>query len=447
VIVTVSAEKLCQFAAALLAACGVPEGDAATAAGILVEADLRGVHSHGVLGLLVYAKRLRAGGMVPRASITVAADHGAALLLDGGNGLGQAVGAAAMGRAISRARETGVALVGVRNSNHLGMNGAYAMMALPHDMVGFVTNAGSGNLLAPWGGVEALLGTNPIAIAVPAGEELPPVLDMAMSQVSKGKITLAAARGDASIPAGWALNRRGEPTTDTREAMQGLLVPIGSYKGAGLSFMTGLLAGVWVGGLFGRQVLLFEGRRDQIGIHAVQDEVHAPLPELEEPDVRVGDELHHDLPDRGRIAEISVEPGKVDRLVAPEVVDPEGTGSDRRRVGRHGGPARHDPADQTGEKRRERRREPEQDGPIVGGFDPGDRRVPVPVGGAVRRVEDPFEGGAHVGRGKLPPVVEPDSLAQPEEELGRAFFLPAPGEVGDRISRGVHPDQGGVGHL
>ena len=253
-IVTVSAEKLCQFAAALLAACGVPEGDAATAAGILVEADLRGVHSHGVLGLLVYAKRLRAGGMVPRASITVAADHGAALLLDGGNGLGQAVGAAAMGRAISRARETGVALVGVRNSNHLGMNGAYAMMALPHDMVGFVTNAGSGNLLAPWGGVEALLGTNPIAIAVPAGEELPPVLDMAMSQVSKGKITLAAARGDASIPAGWALNRRGEPTTDTREAMQGLLVPIGSYKGAGLSFMTGLLAGVWVGGLFGRQV-------------------------------------------------------------------------------------------------------------------------------------------------------------------------------------------------
>ena len=251
--IVVSAGGLRDFAAGVLAACGVPEGDAATAAGLLVEADLRGVHSHGVLGLLVYVRRLRAGGIAPRASVTVAADRGAALLLDGGNGLGQVVGAAAMGRAIARARETGAALVGVRNSNHLGMNGAYAMMALPHDMIGFVTNAGSGNLLAPWGGVDRLLGTNPIALAVPAGEEPPPVLDMAMSQVSKGKITLAAARSEVTIPAGWALNRRGEPTTDTREAMEGLLVPIGGYKGAGLSFMTGLLAGVWVGGLFGHE--------------------------------------------------------------------------------------------------------------------------------------------------------------------------------------------------
>ena len=252
--VTVSADRLRDFAARLLAACGVPDLDAATAAAILVEADLRGVHSHGVLGLLVYTQRLRAGGIAPKASITEVADRGAAILLDGGNGLGQVVGAAAMERAIARAAETGVALVGVRNSNHLGMNGAYAMMALPHAMIGFVTNAGSGNLLAPWGGVERLLGTNPIALAVPAGEEPPPVLDMAMSQVSKGKMTLAAARGEATIPAGWALNRRGEPTTDTREAMEGLLVPIGGYKGAGLSFMTGLLAGVWVGGLFGREV-------------------------------------------------------------------------------------------------------------------------------------------------------------------------------------------------
>lgn len=252
--IVVSMERLGVFAAGLLGACGVPEADAATAAGILVEADLRGVHSHGVLGLLVYVKRLRAGGIAPRAAVTVVADRGAALLVDGGNGLGQVVGSAAMAHAVARARETGVALVGVRNSNHLGMNGAYAMMALPHDMVGFVTNAGSGNLLAPWGGVEPLLGTNPIALAVPAGEEPPPVLDMAMSQVSKGKITLAAARGEAHIPAGWALSRRGEPTTDIHEALEGLLVPIGGYKGAGLSFMTGLLAGVWVGGLFGREV-------------------------------------------------------------------------------------------------------------------------------------------------------------------------------------------------
>lgn len=252
--VRVTAEALRSFVAGMLGACGVPADDAATTARILVEADLRGVHSHGVLGLLVYVKRLRAGGMAPKASVTVVADHGAAILLDGGNGLGQVVGATAMERAIARARDTGVALVGVRNSNHLGMNGAYAMMALPHDMIGFVTNAGSGNLLAPWGGVEPLLGTNPIALAVPAGEEPPPVLDMAMSQVSKGKITLAAARGETTIPPEWALNKRGEPTTDTKEAMEGLLVPIGAYKGAGLSFMTGLLAGVWVGGHFGRDV-------------------------------------------------------------------------------------------------------------------------------------------------------------------------------------------------
>lgn len=252
--ITVSADRLWAFAAGVLGACGVPADDAGTTAHILVEADLRGVHSHGVLGLLVYVKRLRAGGVAPTASVTVAADRGATLLLDGGNGLGQVVGTAAMERAIARARETAVALVGVRNSNHLGMNGAYAMMALPHDMIGFVTNAGSGNLLAPWGGIERLLGTNPIALAVPAGEEPPPVLDMAMSQVSKGKITLAATRGESSIPAGWALDKQGRPTTDSTEALEGLLVPIGGHKGAGLSVMTGLLAGVWVGGLFGREV-------------------------------------------------------------------------------------------------------------------------------------------------------------------------------------------------
>jgi LDH2 family malate/lactate/ureidoglycolate dehydrogenase len=173
-------------------------------------------------------------------------------LLDGDNGLGQVVAARAMERAIALAERSGVGLVGVRNSTHFSMAACYAMMALNRDMIGLVVNSGRA-LMAPWGGTKALISDNPTAVAVPAGEERPVVLDMALSVVARGKIKEALRRGE-SIPPDWATDRSGRPTTEPAEALAGLLSPIGGPKGYGLALINGLLAGVLMDGTFAWQV-------------------------------------------------------------------------------------------------------------------------------------------------------------------------------------------------
>jgi LDH2 family malate/lactate/ureidoglycolate dehydrogenase len=252
--VSVPAEDLRRFARGIFQRVGVPADEATIIADTMVEADLRGVHSHGVMRLTVYPQRVQSGAVSPVTKLTMLGESPATLHLDGGNGMGQVVSHRAMSLCIARAAASGANLTAVRGSNHFGAAAYYAMMALPHGMIGLATTVSSVNVMAPWGGIDLLLGNNPIAIAVPAAEEPPVVLDMALSVTAKGWIALALHEGRKTIPAGWALTKDGEATTDTRAAFDGILAPTGGYKGAGLSFMIGLLAGALPGGAFGSAV-------------------------------------------------------------------------------------------------------------------------------------------------------------------------------------------------
>jgi LDH2 family malate/lactate/ureidoglycolate dehydrogenase len=158
--------------------------------------------------------------------------------------------------AMNKAKRAGVGWVGVRRSNHAGPAALYAMMPLERDMIGIYLAVGSANHMPPWGGVELLLSTNPIAFALPAFEEPPIVLDIATSVAAYGKVKTKAQRGEP-MPEGWMIDGFGKPLTDPRRAEEGFLLPIGGYKGYGLAFVFGLLAGTLNGAAFGRDVIDF----------------------------------------------------------------------------------------------------------------------------------------------------------------------------------------------
>ena len=253
---------LSAFIRRALEAAGLPASDAEQVADLMVEADLRGSDTHGVIRLPLYVRRLRAGGINKRPNIRLIGDRPAAALVDGDNGMGHLVMRFAAQTAIEKAKRTGMAWVGARMSNHAGPAALYAMMPLPHDMIGIYLAVGSNNHLPPWGARENLLGTNPIAVAIPAQEEPPVVLDMAPTVAAFGKVRLKAQRGE-EMPVGWMMDRNGKPLTDPKRADEGLLVPIGDYKGYGLSLIIGLLAGTLNGAAFGRDVLDFVKEPDK----------------------------------------------------------------------------------------------------------------------------------------------------------------------------------------
>ena len=259
--VTVSQEQLRPFVVEIFSRCGLAAEDAATVAGHLVEADLRGVHTHGVLRVEQYVWRLRNGAMNPRPVIQIVQETLGTALIDGDGGPGQVAGVRAMSTAIEKARATGVGYVGVRASDHVGTCSYYAEMALAHDMIGFASTVGGFNLMAPWGGTSPLLGSNPFALAVPAGQQYPVVLDMACTAALTFAIARAAQAGNA-IPSTWAHDRYGEPTTDASAAMEGLVQPIGGHKGSGLALVIGLLSGVLNGAAFGTEVGVYPGKND-----------------------------------------------------------------------------------------------------------------------------------------------------------------------------------------
>lgn len=254
------APALRDYMTRVLQQAGVSYEDAAIAADVLLAADMRGIPSHGIIRLFpYYSKRLRDGLVNPRPKLAVIGETAATLSLDGDNGLGHPTSYRAMQRCIDRAGQTGAAVVTVRNSNHYGIAGYYAMQALPHDMIGLsFTNAAS--LVAPTYGRTAILGTNPIAVAAPAGAQRPYVLDMATSIVPIGKITVYEKAG-LEIPYGWGIDSQGQVTTDPREVFYGgALLPLGGtdemrgYKGYGLGLMVEILAGLLAGADFGTSV-------------------------------------------------------------------------------------------------------------------------------------------------------------------------------------------------
>ena len=253
---TVSFVRLSEFIASALMKLGMPPADAQTVAALMAEADLQGSDGHGVIRLPQYARRIRAGGINLHPQIKVVEERAGMALVDGDNGMGHLVMRRAAQIAAEKARNTGIAWVGSRFSNHAGPASLYARMALAHDMIGLYFAVGNANHLPPWGGLDMLLSTNPIAVAVPAGREPPVVLDMATTVAAYGKVKAKAQRGEM-MPEGWMMDREGRPLLDPARADEGFLLPIGGYKGYGLSLIVGILAGTLNGAAMGREVVDF----------------------------------------------------------------------------------------------------------------------------------------------------------------------------------------------
>ena len=244
-----SIDALQDFATRCFVAAGLAVHDAELVADTLIAAELRGVTSHGLVRLPVYLGNLKDGLVDARAEPALVADAPAVALVDGKRAMGQVASKFGMDLAIARAREHGIGAVAVRNSNHFGAGAYWAMLALPEQMIGVALTNGA-SAMAPTGGVTALLGNNPIAVASPAGSELPIVLDMAQTMVARGWIKLAAMRGQP-LPNGWAQDAQGRPTTDPAAALDGSLLPIGGYKGYGLSVVVELLTAALSGAAMG----------------------------------------------------------------------------------------------------------------------------------------------------------------------------------------------------
>lgn len=243
---------------------GVPERDAGKIAELMLEADLIGADAHGVFRLMQYVQRLKLGSTNPRPNITVNRTAPATALVDGDNGMGHLVVARAAETAIDLARESGVAWVGCRMSGHAGAAGVYAGLPLKADMVGLYSAVANANHMPLAGGAEPVLGTNPLAIAIPAGVEAPIVLDIATSIVSYGTIKNHRLQ-NKPLKGDWMIDpRTGEAVIDPHKSAEALLLPMAGYKGAGLALVLGLLAGTLNGALFGRDCVDFNAEPDRV---------------------------------------------------------------------------------------------------------------------------------------------------------------------------------------
>jgi LDH2 family malate/lactate/ureidoglycolate dehydrogenase len=245
-------DRLVDFGAQVLTAVGVPGDDARLVSDSLVTADLWGHPSHGMLRLGWYVARLRSGAMTAVTTPETVVDAGAIAVLDGRDGVGQVLADLAGRQAVERARAHGVGVVAVRNSNHFGTAAYWTRRIAAAGCVGILTTNGS-PAMAPWGGREKTVGANPWSIATPGGGHGPVVLDIANIGVARGKVYAALQRGER-IPASWALDAQGVPTTDPLAAIEGLLLPMAGHKGYGISFMMDLLSGVLTGSAYGTGV-------------------------------------------------------------------------------------------------------------------------------------------------------------------------------------------------
>jgi LDH2 family malate/lactate/ureidoglycolate dehydrogenase len=250
----VPAATLSAFAAEVFDACGLPPAQASELAGLMVGADLIGSDAHGIFRLSQYVGWMKAGRINPRPDIKIVEQSPATALIDGDNGMGHLVMAHAARTAIEMAKTSGVAWVGARRSNHAGAAALYASMPVEHGMIGVYSAVSSANHMAPWGGAEPLLGTNPLAFGIPAGDEPPVIFDMATSVAAFGKIRTHQLE-NKPMPEGWVISRStGGPLTDAKQMKDGLLLPIGGYKGSGLALIIGLIAGTLNNAYFGRDV-------------------------------------------------------------------------------------------------------------------------------------------------------------------------------------------------
>ncbi len=248
-----SLEALQRFAEQLMIRAGLSEEASRVFADSLLKAEGRGVKSHGLQSLSTYAKRIEAGVVDGSAGPVITEDGGAILKIDGRNGQGAWIGSQAMDMCIGRAKEYGSCFAAVGNANHFGYAAFYTERAAAQDMIGLaVTNTTA--FISPTGGTRPLVGTNPIAVSIPAGRYRPLVLDMATSEVARGKIVLARRNGK-EIPLGWGLDSKGRPTTDPNAVLEGgTMLAIGGPKGYGLSLIIDLLCSCLAGAATGTKL-------------------------------------------------------------------------------------------------------------------------------------------------------------------------------------------------
>ncbi len=244
----VSAESLETFVTQVFQKAGCSKSGAQDMAQCLVQTNLWGIDSHGVLRVGKYLDRLRSGGMNGNPELRTLKSETALEVLDADNGSGYIAGKAAMARAIELAEKQNIAAVGIINSNHCGATSLYARMALERDMIGIAMSNVAPNMVMT-GGSRPITGNNPIAVAVPTFSDFPFVLDISLSAVAGGKLLVAAKSGE-NIPLGWATDGDGKPTTDPKVGFDGFLLPLGGHKGFGLSLLVDILCGVITGGSF-----------------------------------------------------------------------------------------------------------------------------------------------------------------------------------------------------
>jgi L-2-hydroxycarboxylate dehydrogenase (NAD+) len=252
----ISGDRLQAFIASAFEAVDVPRDDAKTIAQLMAQADINGSEGHGVFRLPQYVRRIKGKAINVRPNIRVERELAAMALVHGDNGMGHLVMKFAAEKAIEKAKTAGVAWVGARWSNHAGPASLYATMPLAHNMIGLYMAVGSANHLPPWGGLDMLLSTNPIAVAVPAGDEPAVILDMATTVAAYGKVKTKAQRGEM-MPEGWMMGNDGKPLLDPKRSAEGFLMPIGGYKGYGLALVIGMLAGNLNAAAMGRDVIDF----------------------------------------------------------------------------------------------------------------------------------------------------------------------------------------------
>lgn len=237
-------DRLRSFCQQVLIKVGVPRIDAELLADTLLQAELWGHSSHGLLRLSWYVERLKSGAMRAVTQPELVVDNGALAVIEGHDGIGQVLTKFAVDEAVKRAKRFGVAAIGVRNSNHFGTAMYYTRLAAKQGCVAILTTNASPSM-APWGGAKKVLGNNPWSIAAPYGDKVV-ALDMANTVVARGKIYAAAERGE-SIPDNWAITENGRSTTDAAEAINGVILPMGGHKGYAITFMMDVLSGALTG--------------------------------------------------------------------------------------------------------------------------------------------------------------------------------------------------------
>lgn len=276
-------QKLKKLTQIILCKLGIPEEDAETASIVLITSDLRGVDSHGVARLKVYAKGLRLGLINKTPQIRILKDSTSAILVDADNGLGIVTAPRIMQMCVDRARETGSCAIGTKNTNHFGIAGYYPMMAARQGMLG-ICSANTVPIVAPFGGKNRMIGSDPISIAVPAGKYDDFVLDMATAAVALGKIEIAI-RNAQKIPETWIVGPEGEKTDDPNDFFRGgALLPMAGPKGYGLAVMIEVFSALLVGAAVGKDVgyALINEQRENIGhfMLAIDIDKFRPLEEF-----------------------------------------------------------------------------------------------------------------------------------------------------------------------